>query len=47
MKFLYERDGFGIIELCRDAGSRREHRPPEKFTEGMMITGLKGTARKV
>jgi len=39
IRFLYERDGF--------AGSRREHRPPKEFREGMMITGLKGTARKI
>ena len=36
--FLYKRDGF--------ASSQGEHRAPKVFKEGIMITGLKGTARK-
>ncbi len=38
IKFLYERVG-------RRPSQR--HRPPKEFREGMMITGLKGTARKI
>lgn len=36
MKKKEERDGFGVIELCRDAGSCREHRAtlePKSMTD--------------